>query len=304
LNDVLCTMAYIDCSLYIVYTTGATGVLNQLAQIVIPSTPLTGSPMIIANVPFSLSENATLEPFSISAGVDQLYVTLYDSSDLVDFFSTEVYGLMYESTCFKEGSKILCSVNGADTYVNVETLRPGMLVKTLKNGYVAVEIVGYSTIFNPGNKNRDTNRMYVCPAKVYKEATADLYLTGPHSILVDNITDGQRVGITAVLKKIFVTDGKYRLPVCVDTRASPYPVQGTYNIWHFALANSNIYMNYGVYANGILVESSSIRYLRDKSNMTLIQAAPAAAAHAPAAAAAAPAPAAAAPAAAPAAAHP
>ena len=44
----------------------------------------------------------------------------------------------------------------------------------------------------------------------------------------------------------------------------------TYNIYHFALGHDNYYMNYGVYANNILVESSSLRYMHEESQMRFI----------------------------------
>jgi hypothetical protein len=37
-----------------------------------------------------------------------------------------------------------------------------------------------------------------------------------------------------------------------------------------ALENNNYYMNYGVYANGLLVETCSKRYIKELSNMTII----------------------------------
>jgi hypothetical protein len=70
---------------------------------------------------------------------------------------------------------------------------------------------------------------------------------------------------------IYVTDGKYRLPACADPRASVYEIQGTYTIYHLALENDNYYMNYGIYANGLLVETCSKRYLKELANMTLIE---------------------------------
>jgi hypothetical protein len=57
---------------------------------------------------------------------------------------------------------------------------------------------------------------------------------------------------------------------CLDERAMPYLEEGSFTIWHIALDNDNKYMNYGIYANGLLVETCSKRYLRESSGMTLI----------------------------------
>jgi hypothetical protein len=54
-------------------------------------------------------------------------------------------------------------------------------------------------------------------------------------------------------------------------RTSVYEVIGNYTIYHLALEHVDYYMNYGIYANGLLVESCSKRYLKELSNMTLIE---------------------------------
>jgi hypothetical protein len=58
-----------------------------------------------------------------------------------------------------------------------------------------------------------------------------------------------------------MTEGKYRLPACVDDRTSVYEINGTHNIYHFALENDDYYMNDAVYANGLLVETTSKRFM-------------------------------------------
>ena len=50
-----------------------------------------------------------------------------------------------------------------------------------------------------------------------------------------------------------------------------YETLGSYIIYHFALENDNYYNNYGIYANGLLVETCSKRYLKELSKMTLIE---------------------------------
>jgi selenide,water dikinase len=69
---------------------------------------------------------------------------------------------------------------------------------------------------------------------------------------------------------LYITDNKYRLPACVDLRASIFEHPGKYIIYHIALENDDYYMNYGIYANGLLVESCSKRYLVELSGMVLV----------------------------------
>lgn len=172
--------------------------------------------------------------------------------------------------CFLEGTKILCRIKGVDKYVPIETIRPGMRVKTLLDGYKPVKLIGYRTINNPGTAARDKNSLYLCTKAEYTGLTENLTLTGCHAILVDRITETERTGIISILERIFVTDYKYRLPVCVDNRASVVQTAGTFTVWHFALEHDNTMMNYGVYAQGLLVESSSIWHMNTK-NYTLVQ---------------------------------
>ena len=66
---------------------------------------------------------------------------------------------------------------------------------------------------------------------------------------------------------IYVTDDKYRLLTCLDSRSELIEDEKEYTIYHFALENDDYYMNYGVYANGLLVETSSLRYMKELSYM-------------------------------------
>lgn len=186
-------------------------------------------------------------------------------------FTTDFYYLYPSIPCFLEGSKILCQVDGVEKYIPIENIRTGTLVKTSRDGFKPVVAIGKGTIENPGNDTRTENRLYKCPTSKYPELNEDLYITGCHSILVFPITDKQKEDTIKHLGNLFVTDKKYRLMACVDERAEPWNSEGTYTIWHFALEHHDVAMNYGVYANGgLLVETCSIRFLKTKSNMTIV----------------------------------
>jgi hypothetical protein len=173
--------------------------------------------------------------------------------------------------CFLEGSKILALVEEKETYVPIENLRKGDLIKTSCNGYKKVELTGKGSIVNPGNSERLEDRLYKCSTENYPELSVDLYLTGFHSILVDTLTDEQREKTIKCMGKIFVTDNKYRLIACVDERTEPWNSEGSFTIWHIALENADERMNYGIYANGgLLVESCSINFLKNHTNMNII----------------------------------
>jgi hypothetical protein len=170
--------------------------------------------------------------------------------------------------CFKEGSKILTNKG----YKHIQDLRKGDLVKTLKHGYKAIDMIGKSEIYHSALQERIHNQLYKCSQSKYPEIFEPLIITGHHSILVNEfISDEQREKTSKELGDIYITDDKYRLPACVDKRASVYETPGSYTIYHLALENDNYYMNYGIYANGLLVETCSKRYLKELSNMSLIE---------------------------------
>jgi hypothetical protein len=169
--------------------------------------------------------------------------------------------------CFKEGSKILTDKG----YIAVQDLRNGDLVKTVSSGFKKIEHIGYSKMYNNVNETRSKDKLYRCSTSEYPELTEDLVVTGCHSILVKSFNDYEQVNKTQeVLGKIYITEKYYRLPACVDERTKIFEEEGVHTIWHFSLEHSDYYMNYGVYANGLLVETTSNRMMVELSGMTLV----------------------------------
>ena len=173
--------------------------------------------------------------------------------------------------CFKEDSKILCLKGNTEEYIPIQNLRKGDLVKTHTNDYIAIEIIKKTIIHNRASQNeRFQDQLYVCSQDKYPEVFEDLVITGCHSILVNALDNkeqekrcreihGQRIKI----------ENKYRLPACVDMRTAVYDKEGFFNIYHLALKHINPSASYGIYANGLLVESCSKKDLV-RSNMTKI----------------------------------
>jgi hypothetical protein len=172
--------------------------------------------------------------------------------------------------CFKDGSKILCLTNGVETYTPIEKIRKGTLVKTLKNGFVPVNMIGTSSIMNPSHDLRIKERMYKLSTSKYPELLEDLYITGCHSILVNKLSLDQRTNLTKTFGQLYTTDDKYRLMACVDDKTEILTEPGCYNIWHLALDSDSYFDNYAIYANGLLVESCSKRQLGEVSGMTIV----------------------------------
>jgi hypothetical protein len=169
--------------------------------------------------------------------------------------------------CFKEGSLILTDHG----YVPIQELRKGHLVKTISDGLLPIHMICKQTIEHKPTSERIGNQLYQCSQENYPEVFEPLVITGHHSILVDNfISEEQKQQSIKANGDLFITGQKYRLPASVDERATVYENPGTHTIYHFALENDNYYGNYGVYANGLLVETCSKRYLKELSNMEVI----------------------------------
>ena len=169
--------------------------------------------------------------------------------------------------CFKEGAKIR-TAKGTQL---IQDLRKGDLVLTHRHGFQPIHCIGFRPIHHVPQEERVKDQLYICKKEQYPELTDDLVITGCHAILVKEFKEGERDKTIEVLGDAYVTDAHYRLPACVDSRASPYDKEESTFIYHFALENADYYMNYGVYANGLLVETSSKRYMKELSKMTLIE---------------------------------
>ena len=210
---------------------------------------------------------------SFDYGMSNLFVYKQNENEPNSGFDIQISDpMVINATCFLEGTKILAmDKKRIMKYIPIEKLKPGMLVKTLYAGFVPIKYIGYSTIYNPGLATRVRDQLFKCTKSAYPELIEDLVLTGNHSVLVDTITDEERQQITETLGGIYVTDRKYRLPAFDDKRAVPYEQRGDFCIWNLALENEDYYANYGIYANGLLVETTSCRYIKEISRMTLIE---------------------------------
>jgi len=169
--------------------------------------------------------------------------------------------------CFKDGTYILCKTIQNDQerleQLKVQDLKVGTLVKTKYDGFKPIVKIISSVIKNNPNYKHGTNpynkdQLYTCSVNRFDDLFEDLVITGSHSILVFPITDKQKEDICGLLGELYVTDHKYRLPACLDERCVVYPEEGDFTIYHFALEKECKLSNYGVFANGLLVETASI----------------------------------------------
>lgn len=215
--------------------------------------------------------NSTTSPIIISGLIrDSPYnIALIATNIAGNTAASNIVPITITYPCFKQGTRILAFIKGREQYVPVETLKRSDLVKTSKSGYKSISLIGKKTIHNSPDSNIK-NRLFRYSQHICPELIEDLCITGEHCALVNVVSDEKLQEIKDHMGKIYTTEGDYRVPAHLDSRAKPYEKEGLYTIWHFALENESPHANYGVYANGLLVESASEEYLQDYSNMELV----------------------------------
>lgn len=156
---------------------------------------------------------------------------------------------------FIDGTKILCMVNGNEVYIPIQELKHGNLIKTLKSGVKRIEMIGWTTLRKGEEGTKD--KFYIYTKDSLPELTDDLVITGGDYTLVDSLTPEQNERTIRLSGLQSLTEGKQRLMTCLDSRAQELPEEGNYTIWYIVLENVYRLKNYGIYANGLLVESTS-----------------------------------------------
>jgi len=216
-----------------------------------------------------IGENTNIFTFKnvyLMAGLNVLYIYNITTSSIGPTFQIEV-----SSVCFKEGTKILCK-NG---YLPIEQLNETVYVKTNKNGYKKIKYLIKTKMINSSKKT--INKLYVMKKSEKNGLIKDLYVTGSHALLKDELSEKEEKKMNMLLsnfkdikydRKI---DDKYRLLACFDKRFEEYNEEGYFNIYHIVLEDDNkFYRNYGIYANGILAESTMEDTLSKMNHYDLI----------------------------------
>jgi hypothetical protein len=164
--------------------------------------------------------------------------------------------------CFKEGTKILCRLNGKDVYIPIEYIEEGTLVKTYKHGYKKCKFNMKEQIKN--TQEHSINNLYRLSRTNNSQLFEDLYITGSHSMLYDTISEREEEAMNTLLENynnnfdIQISnkiDDKHKLIAYYDKTFIEVRKDIIVSIYHLVLENENKYINYGIYANGVLTES-------------------------------------------------
>jgi len=222
--------------------------------------------------------------FILYGGINILHI--YDittNTTIISYIEISVSNI-----CFKEGTKILCLKDKKEIYIPIEKIREGDFVKVYSgvNSYKKAKIIIKSQLLN--TEKTTINKLYKLTKSKNPLLIEDLYVTGSHALLHnnlsedeyekmnaladhynnynvvvenDNMSEEERENLSLLLKyyhdyKITLFN-KYKLIAYYDLDFEEVNDENIYNIYHIVIENENKYGSYGIYANGILAESTN-----------------------------------------------
>jgi hypothetical protein len=269
------------------YTIPAPPVAGQPAQLIFEYdgvvTPINGHNYVVIDTNMNyvssiLNYNSATEPniytftfnnLVLPGGANYLYIFDITTGQIVNIplcNSTNGYiFIKIPIVCFYKGTKILCLINGKDTYVPIEKIGQGTLVKTYKQGYKRVK---YNVMGKLNNtKEHSIDKLFKLSKKRFPELglIEDLYVTGSHALLHDELNEREVILMKKVIqyaasnyKSIYNAkiEDKYKLLAYHDERFEEIMMNSVFEIYHLVLENENENFNYGIYANGVLAEST------------------------------------------------
>jgi hypothetical protein len=172
----------------------------------------------------------------------------------VGVYGGYIYNANSSLLCFNKGTQILSVDN---QYIPIENLKKGDLVKIYKSDgsliYKKVELVGGNTMIN--NTENYTKCMYRMVKTDENGLIDDLVITGYHSVLVDDCE--RLIKQKCELDFFYQIEDKYLLYSfnCKDFVLEEN--NNTYTYYHLALESEDDSEKFGIYANGLLVETTS-----------------------------------------------
>jgi len=160
-------------------------------------------------------------------------------------------GIYYTSSplCYEANTLILTVENEEEVYKKVSELKVGDLVKTYKQGNKKINLLR-SFSYKPLDKNNELNLLY-------KHKENGVILTAGHSILVDELTEQEKLNNKKYRFSQTIEDKKLLL-ACSSDKFEKIDDDQEYHLYHFSLESDEPKAHFGVYINdGLLSDSCS-----------------------------------------------
>lgn len=135
-------------------------------------------------------------------------------------------------------------INTSKGLVPIKDLTLSHLILTVEGEYRSLHAIGKMDIVH----SKEEPVLYA-----YQN---DLVLTKNHCILLPNFeSDEQQDKVIDYMKYMHITQGLLRIPVCFALDAKEYEEYGEYTVYNIALESDDPDINFGIYANSVLVET-------------------------------------------------
>ena len=151
-------------------------------------------------------------------------------------------------TCYEANTLILILENNEEVYKKVSKLKVGDLVKTYKQGYKKIKLL-HSFKYKPPSGIKGLNMLY-------KHKENGVIITGGHSILVDELTEQEKINNLKQCGFNKTIEDKKLLLACSSDKFEKIDNGREYHLFHFSLETDDPKEHFGVYiTDGILSES-------------------------------------------------
>lgn len=199
---------------------------------------------------------------------DQTYTGLFDVNPI----------------CYAKGTKILCLIDGQEIYVNIEDIKYDTLVKTYLHGYkkikklVNLKFTNSSLITQSSNTliTQSSNTLneicgiYKLEKNKHPDLIEDLYVSGQHSLLVDELSTEQINKMMRLWSQLLKIDDKFLLMAFADEKYQRVYDNNVWDLYQIVLEHEDNSGRYGIYANGLLSETMSNKtFMRKKKGIDL-----------------------------------
>jgi len=199
------------------------------------------------------------------------------SAPSVVFFNTNndqfpLSGVTYlfeeqENPCFSEGTGILVLTSQLkEEYKLVQDLIIGDFVKSYIHGYRKVSKMLKGSFVNNPKEEGVSNCMYIMSKTEDNGLIEDLTLTRNHGVLVEKLTEDEEKKVDK--NNLPIIDGLLSIITADSDKFEKVMDNNMYNYYHFSLeTDGDNDRRFGVYANGLLVETPSNNMMDNALNV-------------------------------------